>query len=452
MELPVLLTIISVLLSSLPWQLHAEDQDLIDAPDLTSDDAATEVASGATTATLSFELVTTTLGTDTSSAYTFIASTTSEALLVPQTSTAPSLQTERTTAAATESTTPVLLTTTSKTLLMAPTTAQQETTTSYVLDTTPAPVDQGTSPSPITPSPTAAGIIPPAPPSTPAMVETASASATPEYTLAVTTTAEPINTIPTVALFPYPTPGIPTSSSPPFPEMTTSKSTTDTSGTDTSGTSTIRDPALVGGLNPVEEPGNQSDKPVWLWVVVAALFAVLASVACIALLIKHRKQKRESGLGHNGMNGRSQRKKRKKGEEDAWAGPVLMDGTEKDEGNRYNVDEEDDKDDGPVDGTQPMLSTFTPSEDEEKSIGADGTKEAKKWEEQSPLLYIDEDVEDEVDEETPANQRPAAPSQEEQGTGRTQAEGSEAQKKGEAIAETCETLNGAVAFCQTTAV
>lgn len=438
MGLPVLLTIISVLLSSLPWQLHAEDQVLTDAPGLTSDDAVTELAGGATTAMLSFELVTTTLGTDTRSAYTFIASTTSEALLVPQTSAAPSLQTERTTAAATESTTPVLLTTTTETLLMAPTTAQQETTTSYVPDATPAPVDQGTSPSPITPTPTPAGIIPPEPPSTPTMVESASASATPEYTTAVTTTAEPISTIPPVVLFPYPTPGIPTSSSPPSPEMTTSKSTTDTSSTDTSGTSTIRDPALVGGLNPVEEPGNQSDKPVWLWVVVAALLAVLASVACIALLIKRRKQKRESGLGHNGMNGRSQRsqKKRKKGEEDAWAGPVLMDGTEKDEGNRYNVDEDDNKDDGPVDGTQPMLSTFTPSEDEEKSIGADGTKEAKKWEEQSPLLYIDEDVEDEVDEVTPPNQKPAAPSQEEQGTGRTQAEGSEAQKKGEAIAET----------------
>lgn len=199
--------------------------------------------------------------------------------------------------------------------------------------------------------------------------------------------------------------------------------------------------------------GSQSDKPVWLWVVVAALFVALASVACVALLVRHRKRKRESGLGHAGMNGHSQRKRRKKGEDDAWAGPVLMDGAEKDDGHGYNGDEEDNNDGGPADGTQPMLSTFTPSEDEEKAVGADGTKEAKKWEEQSPLLYIDEDVdEDEVDEGTPANQKLAATSQERQSTGRTQAEGSEAQKKGEAVTETGGALNGAVAFCQTTAV
>lgn len=442
----------SLLLFSFPWLLHA--QNLTNAPDVRSDTTATESAGGATTAMLSTKLTKISVDTDIKSTLVF-TETTSEDPSVHQASTASSLQTERTTtAAAAEPTTPVISTTT-ETTQMPLTTVQQKIPTTYVRESTSAPVDQGTSPIAITLTPTAAGVIPThPPPTTTAMVESTSTLTTQESTHAVTTTAETIGTTPPVALPSAFIPAIAISFSPHPPETTTSRGTTDTSGTGssgtvTTGTSTIRDPALVGGLSPVEEPGNQSDKPVWLWVLFAALLAAVASVACIGLLMKRRKQKQESGLGHCGVNGR---KKRKKGEEDAWAGPVLMDGAERGEGNQYDVDEEDNDDGGPADGMQPMLSTFVPSEDEEKAVGANGTKEVKKWEAQSPLLYIDEDVEDEVDEENPANQKPAPPSKEKQSTGRPLAEESEAQKKGEAMAETGGALNGAVAFCQTTAV
>ncbi len=50
---------------------------------------------------------------------------------------------------------------------------------------------------------------------------------------------------------------------------------------------------------------------------------------------------------------------------------------------------------GKQDGDDMVLSTFAALDAGDVSnggVGGDGTKEAKKWEEQEPLIYIDEDV------------------------------------------------------------
>ncbi|KAG5279970.1 hypothetical protein AALO_G00083530 [Alosa alosa] len=448
MEKPALLFVTLLLLSSCPWQLHAQTTDA-DAAIVADDDATTVFNTEPTT-----EAASTLMPTDTEPG----PESTSEYAILDHPATPELLTTviyePVTTTTTEEPTTVTLLQTTPETTWI------PEETTQII----PIAI-QTTRPGPTTPSVTSQ-IIPETtqttrsdpistpPPTTPTMVQSTStsASAPPESTSAVTpkTTAETTSTTspPPMTLHPH-FPVIPISSKPYLETSFTTTGATDRSGTsNSSGIPGV--PIVLGDSSSAVDPGSQSNKSLWLTVIVAALVAALASIACIALVVRRRRQKQ--GFGDTGVSGRGQRSRRKgkkKGEEDVWAGPVLMGGVERDECDG-NGDVEDNNNGGPADGTDPMLSTFAPSEDEEKAVGAKGTKEAKKWEEQSPLLYIDEDAEEVEVEGIPANQQDS--SHDGQSAEKTDAEGAVAQKKGEVRAETGGVLDGAVAFCQTTAV
>ncbi|XP_062388186.1 mucin-2 [Sardina pilchardus] len=448
MEKPALLFVTSLLLlSSCPRQLHAQATDA---------DAAV-VTDGGITAMIptepQTELASAVITTEAEPLTTTESNTPEYTISDPQT--APELLTtvldELVTTTTTEEPTTVTLLQT-----IPETTSIPEKTTQT---TTQIPITiQMTSPGPATP-PATSQIIPETtqttrldptsttPPTVPTTEQSTSTSSSAPHE---STSAETTSTAPTpTTLPPLFIPVIPISSKP-HPETSSSTTTgvTDSSGTsDSSGTP--GGPIILGGSSSADDSGSSSNKSMWLGVIVAGLVAALASIACIALVVRRRRQKQGRGFGDAAVNGRSQRSQRrkgkKKGEEDAWAGPVLMGGADECDGNGYNGDaEEDNNNGGPADGTEPMFGTFAPGEDEEKNaVGAEGTKEAKKWQEQSPLLYIDEDAEEEEEEELdgiPANQQASS------------RDAQSVEKKGEAGAETGGALDGAVAFCQTTAV
>lgn len=467
MEMPMLLYIM-VLLSSCPWQLHAQENST--DPDMPSDmftmttDASVDTEVAHSTGSVPKEMLSTELQTNTAPVATDIDSGpvtippegTSEANLVPQTSFAhkplsTSLYTtgdftyqvtasESETTATEDPTTHALPQTTPETTRIPRETTQIFPSATQTPQTT---MDQTTISSPIAP-PTTNQIIPLPPPTTSAMDPSTSSSTSPQATTAGTL-AETTSVTPPMALHPTLVPSIPISATPYHETSSTTKGTTDSSSA--SGIPVVLDPSWVGGPSSTDDAGSQPKRSLWLWVIITALVAALASIICIALLVKRRKQKTDHNFGRTSMMGRSQRSKKKKGEEDAWAGPVMIGGVEKEEWDAKEDDGNVVENGGAEEETQVLLSTFTPSE-EEKAVGAVGTKEAKKWEEQSPLLYIDEDVE----VETPPKEQPMAPSQDGQSAGKTEAEGTEEQKKGEVMGETGGVLNGAVAFCQTTAV
>ncbi|XP_058627291.1 mucin-2 [Onychostoma macrolepis] len=169
------------------------------------------------------------------------------------------------------------------------------------------------------------------------------------------------------------------------------------------------------------------------WLLIIIVFVAIIFVLCVGMILFARRRKKiaSRNFGPMYMNGQSKRSKKKKGEEDdAWAGPVnLAVGAECDaelqEGLMPN--------NGKQDGDDMVLSTFAALEAGDVSnggVGEDGTKEAKKWEEQEPLLYIDEDANEDK-------------------TGKTLEE-SEKQKGDEKSEE--KEMNGGETFCLTTAV
>nr|XP_055049816.1 mucin-2 [Misgurnus anguillicaudatus] len=144
------------------------------------------------------------------------------------------------------------------------------------------------------------------------------------------------------------------------------------------------------------------------FIIIVCVSIVCMLFVCLLLCILCRKKKNTSGkFGPGYMNG--QNAKKKKGvEKDAWAGPVHLEA-----GERVECDGEvqgaPESANGNRDGDDVVLSTFAPFETDDTSnggVGGEGTKEAKKWEEQEPLLYIDED-EDKIternNEEKPAS-------------------------------------------------
>lgn len=169
------------------------------------------------------------------------------------------------------------------------------------------------------------------------------------------------------------------------------------------------------------------------WLLIIIVFVAIIFLLCVGMILfaQRRKKIASRNFGPMYINGQSKRSKKKKGaEDDAWAGPVnLAAGAECDpelqEGLMPN--------NGKQDGDDMVLSTFAALEAGDVSnggVGGDGTKEAKKWEEQEPLLYIDEDANEDK-------------------TGKTLEE-SEKQKGDEKSEE--KEMNGGETFCLTTAV
>lgn len=180
----------------------------------------------------------------------------------------------------------------------------------------------------------------------------------------------------------------------------------------------------------VKESVHPSQKHLLL-IALVCVFIICVLCVVMILFVKRRKKNTSQTFSPMNMNGQSKRSKKKKGtEDDAWAGPVNME-----EGLECDAEAEDGllPDDGKQDGDDMVLSTFAVLDEGDMSnggVGGEGTTEAKKWEEQEPLLYIDEDV----------NENKA---------GKTQAENKT--QKGDDKSEEKD-LNGGETFCLTTAV
>lgn len=162
----------------------------------------------------------------------------------------------------------------------------------------------------------------------------------------------------------------------------------------------------------------------WILIIIVCV-AVIFALCVGMILFVHRRKKNAS------RNFRPQSKwskKKKGGENDAWAGPVNLEaGAEND----AEVQEGLLPNNGKLDGDDMVLSTFTAPDGGDVAnggVGGDGTKEAKKWEEQEPFKFIDEDVNE--DKTTPAE--------------------NEKQKGDEKSEE--KGMNGGETFCLTTAV
>lgn len=169
----------------------------------------------------------------------------------------------------------------------------------------------------------------------------------------------------------------------------------------------------------------------WLLIIIVCVIIIFVLCVGMILFVQRRKKKASQTFGPVYVNGQSKRSKKKKGAgDDAWAGPVNME-----EGLECDPEVQDGllPDGGKQDGDDMVLSTFAALDEGDMSnggVGGEGTKEAKKWEQQEPLLYIDEDVD-------------------ENKAGKTLAENKT--QKGDGKSEEKE-LNGGETFCLTTAV
>ncbi|KAL1278204.1 hypothetical protein QQF64_024877 [Cirrhinus molitorella] len=189
--------------------------------------------------------------------------------------------------------------------------------------------------------------------------------------------------------------------------------------------------ATTTATNVIIEQSSHPLQSSWLLILIVCVAISIALCAGMILLIKRRKKSASRNFGPVHLNGQSKRSKKKKGaEDDTWAGPVNLEaGAECD----AEVQEGLLPNNGKQDGDDMVLSTFAALDAENLSdggVGGDGTKEAKKWEEQEPMLYIDEDVNEEKASKTPAE--------------------SEKQKVDEKSEE--KGMNGGETFCLTTAV
>ncbi|XP_036416681.1 endochitinase 2 [Colossoma macropomum] len=177
--------------------------------------------------------------------------------------------------------------------------------------------------------------------------------------------------------------------------------------------------------------GTVSKRLTFIIIAVVVIACLIIFTFCVIILVKRRKRRGTQHFGQGYMNGRSQRSKKKKGEDDAWAGPVNLEGGEK--GQCEGPEEGGQGDDKNPDGTDAVLSTFA-AVDENGGIGRPGSMEVQKWEEKEPLLYIDEEAKGEGREK----QKEAGQKEEEDTKGKTEMEEPK--------------VNGGEAFCLTTAV
>ncbi|XP_039542805.1 uncharacterized protein LOC120489773 [Pimephales promelas] len=161
--------------------------------------------------------------------------------------------------------------------------------------------------------------------------------------------------------------------------------------------STFDDESVSTESTSVTASGNveQSILPIqtnWLLIIIVCVTVICVLCVGMILFVQRRKKNTSRTFGPLHVNGQSKRSKKKKGaEDDAWAGPVNLEaGVECD----AEVKEGLLPDDGKKDGDDMVLSTFAALDEVDMSncgVGGEGTKEAKKWEKQEPLLYIDED-------------------------------------------------------------
>ncbi|XP_016343246.1 mucin-5AC [Sinocyclocheilus anshuiensis] len=169
----------------------------------------------------------------------------------------------------------------------------------------------------------------------------------------------------------------------------------------------------------------------WLLIMIVCVAIIFVLCVGMILFVQWRKKNASRNFGPMYVDGQSKRSKKKKGgEDDAWAGPVNLEA-----GAECDAEVQDGllPNNGKPDGDDMMLSTFAALDAGDMSnggVGGDGTKEAKKWEEQEPLIYIDEDVNEDK-------------------TGKTLAE-NETLKGDEKSEE--KGMNGGETFCLTTAV
>lgn len=166
------------------------------------------------------------------------------------------------------------------------------------------------------------------------------------------------------------------------------------------------------------------------WLIIMIVCVVIVFVLCVGMIVIIRRRKKNASRNFTPVNGQGKRSKKKKGaENDAWAGPVNLDaGAECDAEAQDGLLPNDGKQDDDV-----VLSTFAALDAEDASnggVGGDGTKEAKKWEEQEPMPYIDEDVKENKAEKTPSE------------NGKQKGD-DKSEEKG---------MNGGETFCLTTAV
>ncbi|XP_016395582.1 cell wall protein DAN4-like [Sinocyclocheilus rhinocerous] len=129
------------------------------------------------------------------------------------------------------------------------------------------------------------------------------------------------------------------------------------------------------------------------WLLIIIVFVAIIFALCVGMILftQQRKKNASRNFSPMYMNGQSKRSKKKKGaEDDAWAGPVKLEA-----GVECDAEEGLMPNNGKQDGDDMVLRTFAALDAADASnggVGGDGTKEAKKWEEQEPLLYTDEDV------------------------------------------------------------
>ncbi|XP_060758300.1 uncharacterized protein si:ch73-248e21.7 [Neoarius graeffei] len=212
-------------------------------------------------------------------------------------------------------------------------------------------------------------------------------------------------------------------------EQTTIKNfDTDTTTTLEETTSTTTNSS---GISDIENNGSRAGSkkgPNWLIiaVIVLVIFCILATLCIIAVIFRRRKQSGKQDFGY--MNG--QRSKKKKGaEDDVWAGPVKLGGGDCAGPEEGDVKGEQKKLD---EAEMTALSTFTTVE-ENGGVGRPGSPEVGKWEEQEPLLFIDEEGKEKRKEEGKSDDADAK-----EGAGRTE------EKEAEP--------SGGESFCLTTAV
>ncbi|XP_042579898.1 leukosialin [Cyprinus carpio] len=173
---------------------------------------------------------------------------------------------------------------------------------------------------------------------------------------------------------------------------------------------------------------KESSSPIQTsWILILIVCVAFISVLCVGMILYVQWRKKNASRNFGPM---SKSKKKKGGEGDAWAGPVNLEA-----GAECDAEVQDGllPNNGKPDGDDMVLSTFAALDAGDTSnggVGGDGTKEAKKWEEQEPLFFIDEDVNEDK-------------------TGKTLAE-NEKQKGDEKSEE--KGMNGGETFCLTTAV
>ncbi|XP_051995325.1 mucin-5B-like [Xyrauchen texanus] len=199
------------------------------------------------------------------------------------------------------------------------------------------------------------------------------------------------------------------------------------------------DDSVSTNLTPTTMGGyvNQSILPTqtnWLLIIIVCVIIICVLFGALLLFVQRRKKNASHKFSPGYVNGRSKRSMKKKGaEDDAWAGPVNLEA-----GERVDCDGEVQRgllsDEGRGDGDDMALITFAALESGDTSnggVGGDGTTEGKKWDEQEPLLYIDEDLEEAVSE----NERQKGD-----------------ENSGKLDVKEIKDLNGGEAFCLTTAV